>query len=185
MVSLGDNKVYLPKYCVNLCLHPVAHSQFILETPPYIEVPHPKNDPLNGRHYSPRALYAGDSYAPTLERGARRNALRQALGYSVTDMDVGQIHVTASYVSYGHFQTSRAFRYGFTYVEYLDVLKDLTLSTNVFGLREIKERLCKWAGPSSSQVYWQLSCKSIASTTLDVNSPILPVVPPNLLICIM
>jgi len=181
MVLFGDDEVSLSRCSVELPLEYITARHYMLRMPPSIQVRNAireynwtddsdsEEDDL--KPYQRHGPWYDETHRMDVDQKARRKALKPALNYSVEDTGSGEIHVRASYVPYEHFQASRAFRDGFTYVEYMDMLKQITLSMYPSALQEARKRLCVWAGALHSQPCWQLPYKSATSTASNVSTP--------------
>lgn len=99
----------------------------------------------------------------------KRDAISAAMSYSIEELGARDIHVTFSYIPYEHFQCTRAFRDGFTYLEYLEVLRDVILPIGSAALQRVRRILCTKAEYRLPMHRWQLPFSS--SATSDVSPP--------------
>jgi hypothetical protein len=86
----------------------------------------------------------------------------EEMRYSVEEINERDIHMMVPFVPYEHFQKSRAWRDGFSYVEYMEVLRDISCFCR-HELYDVHERVCTDANGKERMPLWYLPTKAEVS----------------------
>lgn len=96
------------------------------------------NEPIPG---DANGDYAREYYFADMVCSSTRNAKFDELQYTLSDSGNTLLHLNIPFVPFQHFQGSRAYREGFSYLEYLDVMRS-TMTRHGNGLYELKQKWC-------------------------------------------